>query len=156
MSVFNMYGKSKKMYAKSKRRKLKFVLAAALVMTAILGVLSGCSNDNVKNKEKIEYTVVEDADLPVELKKIINERKDNTLRLTYATKDYTYIVAGYGTKETSGYSIKVNDVYLGDGSIYADVSLLGPATGESVSETKTTPYIVIKIEKREETVIFKM
>lgn len=123
MPVFNMYGKSKKMYAKSKRRKLTFVLAAALV----IGVLSGCSNDNVKNKEKIEYTVVEDADLPVELKKIINERKDNTLRLTYATKDYTYIVVGYGTKETSGYSIKVNDVYLGDGSIYADVSLLGPA-----------------------------
>ena len=76
--------------------------------------------------------------------------------MTYTTKDYTYIVVGYGTQETSGYSIKVNDLYLGKNAIYVDVSLMGPAADETVSETKTMPYIVLKIEKRDETVIFRI
>ena len=76
--------------------------------------------------------------------------------MTYTTKDYTYLVAGYGTQPTSGYSISVDDVYLGENAIYVNVNLLGPEKDEQVTETATTPYIVIKIEKREESVIFNV
>ena len=95
-------------------------------------------------------------DLPIELKKLIDNKKQSTLRLTYTTKDYTYIVAGYGTKETSGYSIRVDDVYVSGNAVYADFKLIGPAEGEQVNEVSTTPYIVLKYEKRDESVVFKM
>ena len=104
----------------------------------------------------MDYTVVESVDVPVELQKLIDEKKANTLRLTFTTKDYTYIVAGYGTQQTSGYSIRVNDVYLGNNAVYAEFTLIGPAASESVTEVKTTPYIVLKIEKRDESVVFNL
>ena len=94
--------------------------------------------------------------VPAELKKLIDEKKGSTLKMTYTTKDYTYMVAGYGTMTTSGYSISVNDVYLGENSIYVDLSLAGPKTQEPVTQRATTPYIVLKTEKREEPVVFKM
>lgn len=130
----------------------------AIVVAAWLASLSGCGimkRDSDKVSE-LDYTVVEDEDLPVELKKLIDSKKSNTIRLTYATKDYTYIVAGYGTQPTSGYSIRVNDIYIGTNAIYVDVDLLGPESGEQVTELPTTPYIVLKIEKREESVVFRM
>ena len=67
-----------------------------------------------------------------------------------------YVVAGYGTRETSGYSIKVNDVYTGDNALYIDLNLIGPAAGEAVNEVETYPVIVLKMERREESVVFKM
>lgn len=93
--------------------------------------LMGCSviSDDNKKVSEIDYTVVENQDVPEELMKLIKEKKKNTLRLTYTTKEYTYLVAGYGTQETSGYSIRVNDVYLGKNAIYADVSLIGTGSG---------------------------
>ena len=71
-------------------------------------------------------------------------------------KEEIDMVAGYGTMTTSGYSISVNDVYLGENSIYVDLSLAGPKTQEPVTQRATTPYIVLKTEKREEPVVFKM
>lgn len=125
-------------------------------MTGIF--VMGCKITDINSDKvsELDFTVVEDKDLPVELKKLIDSKKENTLRMTYTTKDYTYIVVGYGTQETSGYSIKVNDLYLGKNAVYVDVSLMGPTADETVSETKTMPYIVLKIEKRDETVIFRI
>ena len=85
----------------------------------------------------LEYTVVKEEEIPVELKKLIEAKKANTLRMTYATKDATYIVAGYGTQPTSGYSIRVNDLYLGTNAVYADVDLLGPEAREDITELPT-------------------
>ena len=53
-------------------------------------------------------------------------------------------MAGYGTRETSGYSIKVNDVYTGDNALYIDLNLIGPAAGEAVNEVDTYPVIVLR------------
>lgn len=138
------------------RRITILFMAVAVLMTSVL--VMGCKITDINSDKvsELDFTVVEDKDLPIELKKLIDSKKENTLRMTYTTKDYTYIVVGYGTQETSGYSIKVNDVYLGKNAIYVDVSLMGPAADETVSETKTMPYIVLKIEKRDETVIFRI
>ena len=54
------------------------------------------------------------------------------------------------------YSIKVNDVYTGDNALYIDLNLIGPAAGEAVNEVDTYPVIVLKMERREESVVFKM
>jgi hypothetical protein len=137
--------------------KRLLIIMCILIFIVPVG-LSGCSivKRDSKKVSDLDFTVVEDQDLPIELKKLIDEKKSNTLRLTYTTKDYTYAVVSYGTQKTSGYSIKVNDVYLGSNAIYVDVTLIGPAAGEQVTETPTTPYIVIKYERREESVIFSI
>ena len=142
------------------KHKLKILFAAAFLLFFSMGLtgLTACSVKDVNSDKvsELDFTVVEDKDLPQELKKLIDEKKENTLRMTYTTKDYTYMIVGYGTQETSGYSIRVNDVYLGKNAVYVDVNLIGPAAGEQVTEMPTTPYIVIKVEKREESVIFQM
>lgn len=140
------------------RRRIAVTAFCLIYMMACIGGLSGCglADAGTGKEEDIDYTVVESADVPVELAKLIEEKKGSTLRLTFTTKEYTYIVAGYGTQETSGYSIRVNDVYLTNSVICADFTLIGPTAAESVTETKTTPYIVIKIEKRDESIIFKL
>ena len=134
------------------------LLVSVLIVTGVFGAvsLSGCSMIK-KDSSKVmglEYTVVKEEEIPVELKKLIEAKKANTLRMTYATKDATYIVAGYGPQPPSGYSIRVNDLYLGTNAVYADVDLLGPEAGEDITELPTTPYIVLKIEKREESESF--
>ena len=136
------------------------LLVSVLIVTGVFGAvsLSGCSMIK-KDSSKVmglDYTVVKEEEIPAELKKLIEAKKAHTLRMTYATKDATYIVAGYGTQPTSGYSIRVNDLYLGTNAVYADLDLLGPEAGEDVTELPTTPYIVLKIEKREESVVFCM
>lgn len=137
--------------------KYIYILPAILCIICLgIMTMTGCSKNDSKEHEVIDYTVVENDDLPAELKKLIDNKKANTLRMTYTTKDYTYVVAGFGTKETSGYSIKVNDLYKSKDAIYADFTLMGPAENESVNETPTTPYIVLKYEKRDESVVFRM
>lgn len=151
------------MHIESKTGKKQVFGITAKMLVILLCMLpmltcAGCKITNIGSDKvsDLDFTVVEDEDLPVELKKLIDEKKANTLRMTYTTKDYTYMVAGYGTQETSGYSIRVNDVYLGKNAICVDVSLIGPAAGEQVTELPTTPYIVIKIEKRDESVVFNI
>lgn len=106
----------------TKRHLIPVLLVIAVLLSGMC-VLSGCSLKGINNtkKEEIDYTVVEDEDLPAELKKLIDEKKGSTLKMTYTTKDYTYMVAGYGTMTTSGYSISVNDVYLGENSTYGRI-----------------------------------
>ena len=134
-----------------------YILPAVLCTICLsIMTMTGCSKNESKEHTVIDYTVVENEDLPAELRKLIDNKKENTLRLTYTTKDYTYVVAGFGTKETSGYSIKVNDVYKSGDAIYADFALIGPSENEAVNEVATTPYIVLKYEKRDEPVVFKM
>lgn len=141
---------------KSKRWMLYtgiIIVIAAAILILISCKITGTSSKKVSD---LDYTVVEDQDVPAELMKIIKEKKQNSLRLTYSTKDYIYIVAGYGIQPTSGYSIKLNEIYLGENSIYLDTNLIGPTKGEEVNDKETYPYIVIKIEKRDEPVVFNI
>ena len=137
------------------RKHMFLNITVVVALMLAISFCMACSGGQADNHEKIDYTVVENEDLPIELKKLI-DNKQSTLRLTYTTKDYTYIVAGYGTKETSGYSIRLDDLYVSGNALYADFKLIGPAEGEQVNEVSTTPYIVLKYEKRDESVVFKM
>lgn len=128
-----------------------------LCLTVITGIsLYACNTGDEAGGESIDYTVVEEADYPEELKKLIDEKKHNSLKLTYTTKDYTYVVAGYGTKQTTGYSIRVNKVYENNDTICVDISLIGPAADEEIINVPSTPTIVLKMEKRDKTISFIM
>lgn len=131
-------------------------IVAGLAALLILCNLAGCGFFSTSEEKvgEVEYTVVEDRDLPDELKRIIDTKKDKELRMTYATKEYTYIVAGYGEQPTSGYSICVDDLYASENAVVVKLSLLGPGKDENITQVKTTPYIVIKVERTQYPVIF--
>jgi hypothetical protein len=93
-------------------------------------------------------------DIPDELQELIDTRMEDAFELTYSDGSFLYIVKGYGAQDTTGYSITVNDFYQAEDSLVFQTELFGPSKDEEVSEVQTYPYIVIKTEYLEDTVIF--
>lgn len=131
------------------------VLLLAIVIT-VLG-MTGCTTEDtdVKKLKDLEFTVVEDADLPGELKEIIDEKKEKPFKLTYTNKDNLYIVVGYGRQNSGGYSIAVEELYLTSNAIYIDTNLIGPTQEDVATQGVTYPYVVVKLEVRDERVVFE-
>ena len=86
---------------------------------------------------------------------IVNEKNAEAFKLTYSDKDYLYICIGYGEQPTGGYSIAVNELYETDSAIYVNTELLGPDPSEKSNPTPSYPYIVLKTEYLDQTVIFE-
>lgn len=129
-----------------------------LIVTVLLTmILSGCSllsEERVKLRD-LDFTVLAEEKIPEELLSIINEKKAETFKLTYSDKDYLYICIGYGEQATGGYSIAVNELYETDSAIYVNTELLGPDPSEKSNPTPSYPYIVLKMEYLDQTVIFE-
>lgn len=127
-----------------------FLLTASFALT-------GCqmTTQEEEKQEDIDFTVVPDAEIPKEVADFIETKKTGEMRNTYTTGDDLYLIVGYGEQKTSGYSITVNKCYLGKDAVYLDTSLIGPTKGEKIDEVPTYPYIVIKIKRREEPIVFQ-
>lgn len=132
------------------------VTAMLLMIMLIATILTGCKAEDleVKKIKDLDFTVVEDADLPGELKEIIDEKKESPFKLSYSNKDNLYIVVGYGKQNSGGYSITVDALYLTKNAIYIDTNLVGPSKEDMVSQGITYPYVVVKLEYRDERVVF--
>jgi hypothetical protein len=129
-------------------------LAVALVLGAA-ALLHGCALQQSGEKvQDLEFTVVSDAELPEALQEQVEQKKEEAFTMTYSDNEYLYIARGYGMQETGGYSIAVQDCYLTKDSICVGTALSGPAVGEAVEKTPSYPYIVLKLELREENVVF--
>lgn len=136
----------------------KFRVAFLLLTIGIMAIgICGCAKESteVKKIKDLEFTVVEDADLPGELKEIIDEKKEEPFKLSYSNKDYLYIVVGYGKQNSGGYSISVDELYLTDNAVYINTNLIGPSQEDMVSQGVTYPYVVVKLEFRDEQVVFE-
>lgn len=119
--------------------------------------LTGCSVEK-ENQDKVrdlEFTVVGEAELPEELKNLVEEKKAAPFKLTYSNDQGLYIALGYGEQATGGYSISVEELYLTENSIVIDTELKGPEKGETVGVEKSYPYIVVQTEYLENPVIFQ-
>lgn len=102
----------------------------------------------------LDFTVMDETAVPEELRELIEERKGSAFKLTYSDSQFLYLVVGYGEQPTGGYSIQINDLYLTESSIYLDANLLGPKKGEAIAEKPSYPWIVVKMEYRQEKVVF--
>ncbi len=123
----------------------------------ILLSLSACSAKKLATEKirDIEFTVVEEKNIPKELMEMISEKEKQVFKLTYADQGALYIAEGYGEQPTSGYSIAVKECFEAENAIYVHTNLLGPAKEEEIVETKTYPYIVIKMEFVDKNVVFQ-
>ena len=127
---------------------------AAVSLTALLFMECSAGTASDDTKEKLEFTVVSEDRLPDELKEIVESKKDNGFKLTYADEGYLYICMGYGRQESGGYSVTVNELYETDNAVYVNTNLLGPKAGSTPGNSPSYPYIVLKVEFRDKTVVF--
>ncbi|WP_236354962.1 protease complex subunit PrcB family protein [Konateibacter massiliensis] len=135
-------------------KRFFITLAAGLFIAAFVG---GCSVEESSNEKlrDLEFTVVEEADVPEELQSIVDEKKQSEFKITYTDNESLYICVGYGEQQTGGYSIAVNDLYLTSNAIFVDTNLIGPSKEEKISEGMSYPYIVIKTEYMDKSVVFE-
>ncbi|BDZ76400.1 protease complex subunit PrcB family protein [Mordavella massiliensis] len=101
-----------------------------------------------ENKEKtgdIEYTVVKEEELPKELQKQIEQKKEDPMKISYGDQGMLYIVRGYGEKDTEGYQAEVRELYETKNAIYIRTYLKGPESEEEAKEKKTCPYVAVKM-----------
>ena len=139
-------------------RVYRWNLLIAFLMTMVISsLLSGCSIEDT-NRTKVEdlnYAIVKESDIPEEIMAMIEEKKAADFKITYELDEDLYIVRGYGEQATGGYSVRIKDCYLTTNAILFDTELIGPRKGETTSASPSYPYIVIKMEKRDESTIFE-
>lgn len=132
------------------------------IIILILGVVVavGFTACSIKKAEEekisdIDYTVVEEEDVPKELMKIINDKKEEVFHMTFDNKEYLYMVTGYGPQPSTGYSITVEELYETNNSICFRTGLKGPDKSQKTDSTVTYPYIVVKVEYTDKMVLFQ-
>lgn len=150
MSVINLKHTTPK--AKS-RSKVAIHMLLGIFLSLTVCLLFGCNSKKEDRLQDLDFTVIDDIDIPDELKTIIDQKKAGEFKLTYADQDELYIAVGYGKQLTGGYSIQFPDVYLTNDNIVVTSVLLGPEKEEPANISY--PYAVIKIQYREEPVLFQ-
>lgn len=103
----------------------------------------------------LDFTVCEEGRLPAELVEIINEKKASPFKLTFTTREYMYIVVGYGAQQRGGCSVTVNALYRTSQAVYIDTNLIG-SEGESIKiDGLTYPYVAVKCENQNLPVVYE-
>lgn len=134
------------------KKLISFILCAAF-----LTAFTGCSSEKLSTEKlrDIDFTVVDEEDIPEELEEMIDEKEEEPFKLTYADGGVLYIAVGYGEQPTTGYSIQVTELYESKNAIYIHTNLIGPSKDEKVLERETHPYIVVKLEYIDKNVVFE-
>lgn len=120
--------------------------------------LTGCSkigSEAESSRQKIDFTVVEQREIPEKLMEVIEKNKQDEIRLSYREGESLYLVRGYGQQKTGGYSIAVAECTEDETAIWFDTRLLGPTNQETLSDDPSYPYLVIKMELREKEVMIE-
>lgn len=127
------------------------------LIVLIMCMLAGCGvqTQDKERLQDLEFTVLDPEKIPEELRNVLEEKKTSPFKVTYEDEGYMYICIGYGEQETSGYSIVVEDLYLTSNAIYVETELLGPGNGEETAAVTTCPYIVLKLEYMDKSVVFE-
>lgn len=141
-------------------KKSEIVMKKCIVVLLLLSIcmeISGCSIKKSSDDKicDLEYTVVEDGEVPEELMDLIEKKKEEVFNLTFDNGECLYMVAGYGAQPTSGYSVFIREMYETDNAICVESGLKGPDKTEKVNDIVTYPYVVVKIEYTDKTVLFK-
>lgn len=133
----------------------KRLFSVLLVCLMCAGVLACGAKQNPMEKIKdLEFSVIPEDKLPEELLSMIEEKKAAPFKMTFQDQGYLYICVGYGEQETAGYSITVNELYETGNAVYIDTNLIGPGAEEKGKTTPTYPYVVVKTENVDKSVVF--
>ena len=108
-----------------------------------------------EEKKELPFIILSEEVIPEEVKKLIEEKKEAEMKLTYVDEKYRYIVVGYGKQKTGGYSIYIDDLYATDNAVYLDTTLLGPKNKELKENAPSYPVIVLRVMEMSLPVVFR-
>ena len=134
-----------------------------MLLTVIAGtvLLSGCGFGTIEEQKTgdVTYEIVKREEIPEQLKEEIKEAEKSEMWISYADtgreEKCLYVVRGYGTQQTTGYSIEVNACYETANTVVVGTTLQGPQKREKIHKKKTYPYIVIKMPYTEKEIIYE-
>lgn len=126
-------------------------LAACMIL-----LLCGCRIIRVEEEERkpLEFTVVNQREIPAEVLSLIEEKKAKEFQMTYQSGEDMYLMKGYGQQMSGGYSIRVEELSGSSNGIFFKTRLLGPKD-DSLKGEPSYPYIVVKTAYREDSVLFE-
>lgn len=123
-----------------------------LLVLAVL-LLTGCSSRREQNggeRQEVEFAVVDERKLPEQLLQIIEENKEHEMRMTFADDGVLYLIRGYGKQKSGGYSIAVTECTEDEEKLYFDTRLIGPQDRDHLPQDPSYPYIVVRVEARDQ------
>lgn len=133
----------------------KYVILPIII--SVILFLGGCAGIGKKETKirDLEFVVLSESAIPESLFGMLQEMKGECFHYVYSDREYLYICVGYGAQKHSGYSIAVDALYLTDRAIHAETTLLGPEKEKLKRNVPSYPYIVLKTDYLEQTVIVK-
>lgn len=133
-----------------KRKVSLFCLIVVLLL-----MLCGCRIIRIEEEERtpLEYTVVNQEEVPGEILSLIEEKKSKEFQMTYQSGEELYLIKGYGQQMSGGYSIQVEELSGSDNAVFFKTKLLGPSDDSGRGEP-SYPYIVVKMKYCKEPVQF--
>ena len=136
-------------------KKTEAVLLGVILWSLLL--LSGCRFIRIEEEPRkpLKYSIVKNEDLPAELAALIQEKKEKEFQLTYQSEKELFLIKGYGQQMSGGYSISVEELGVTSQAVFFRTQLIGPSDGRSALSPPSYPYIVVKMEYRNEPVIFE-
>lgn len=138
------------------KRGIERVLACfTVIMLSVNFLACGMEETATKKLRDVEFTVIDQSEIPKELLSTMEEKKKEGFKLTYADEKNLYLAVGYGEQKTGGYSIAVDECYLTENAIYFGTTLTGPEKGEKINQVSSYPCIVVKMESIDEPVVFE-
>ena len=119
-----------------------------LLIVVLAGSIWGCGRMRQKKEKEhgVEYTVLGEDQIPDEIRKVVDVKKQEEFQMTYQEEDMLYLLQGYGIQSSGGYSIRVE--------LHVKTKLIGPRGKDGGTEGISCPYLVIKVENRHKKVVF--
>lgn len=137
-------------------RNSKKILAGFLIFCTFF-LAEGCSIQKIDREkmQDIDYEIVEEIDIPEEMKEEIERQKEKEFLFTYGDKGELFIARGYGEQETGGYEIKVREFFETSNAIILKTDFWGPEYGVEYSKDPSCPYIVLKMKYSDKYVLIQ-
>lgn len=145
-------------------------LLQVLIVIALACTQSGCGTQDSRQREDLAFTVCADTELPDDLRRVIDEKKQQAFQVSYTTQDALYIAVGYGAHDRMNLQVIVEELYRTDRAIYVKTNLVteeasstdgaagnvtdeaadgaaGNTASSATGSASMYPYIVIRTEK---------
>lgn len=136
--------------------RYKSLFMKVFIIVFLIGCLTGCEIEETSEKKikDLEFTVCDEGKLPDALVSLIMEKRKEPFRLTYKTKDYMYIVVGYGAQDRKDVGVTITNLYLTSNAIFVDTDLI--VTDEVLENSMISyPWIAVKCELYDVQVVFQ-
>lgn len=139
-------------------RKRRYIIVMGVMWAVFLvACLTGCKLEETNDKKikDLDYTICDESKLPEALVELIMEKRKEPFKLTYRTKDYLYIVVGYGAQDRRDLQVTMTELYLTENAIFVDTNLTAKEETTLEENMVSYPWIAVKCERFDEQVVFE-